>query len=553
MILKLIIKILIFTSIVLIVSYSTLYLNPDYKKEYVAGVIPKLDKLKSIKNKKIVIIGGSNASFGIDTDMMERQLRVPVVNLALHGGLPIKYIFEQARPYMKKNDILIISKEYSGLKSQYWDQMSGIELPKIATYDISQIKVILSNRKLFESTVTGLFKTIKYYLDKYPIEGKNGKKSVYSLDAFANDNLKSEFIIGDYDKKVKEHSLPKLNNKSILMNGLKEYKEYFHEKNIEIYLTPPVIIKGYYKDKGILPFWKHLSQFSEIPMLNENKKYTLDRKYFFNSHYHTNDVGRELRTKSLIEDILIKDLVPIKGKVNLPVYVTNKVAINKANLSLFNKKLNFKVLKRDGDGILIKQSGDLNQNYFRMQLKNKDYKGYNFCLNLKCDKTVINSIKFRGTGKLEEFDSIIELENNVYKLWKKVNNVYFTDNNSYLGISFPNDDKLIDKEFLIQDVGLFEELGMNDSITDIYPIPLKGNNDPLFEVISVNHTVYLKDILIATNVADKITLTSNKLYCISRKKNTITITDFYSNKLIFETKNEIIIKSSLDNVVKVFE
>jgi len=505
MILKLIVKILIFTSIIFIVSYCTLYLNPDYKKEYVTGIIPKLDKLKSVKKKtKIVVIGGSNASFGIDTGLMERQLGVPVVNLALHGGLPMKYIIEQAKPFLNKGDILILSKEYSGIKSQYWDQMNDIELPKIVTYDLSQVKVILSSRKLFESTITGIFKTIKYYISKFPIEGKKGKKSVYSLEAFAGDNLKSEYLLGKYEKKTKEHSIPKLNNNSILMNGLREYKEYFDLKNIKFYLTPPVIIKGYYKDEVILPYWQNLSKFSGIPMLNDDKKYTLDRKYFFNSHYHTNEVGRNLRTNSLIEDILIKGPVPSIGKVSNPIYIADIEAISKVNLSYFNKKLNFTEIKRDSNRIVVKQSGDLNQNYFRMQLKNKDYMGYNFYLKLTCDQTIINNIRFRGIGKLEEFDTVIKSEKDVFILWKKVDKVLFTDNHSYIGIAFANNEKLFHKKFTIEKVGLYENLGMNDIIQEEYSIPINGNHDLFFEVLSDQQYVNLEDILVSKNSIDKI-------------------------------------------------
>ena len=74
-------------------------------------------------------------------------------------------------------------------------------------------------------------------------------------------------------------------------------------------MTPPVIIKGYFEEDKILPFWDFFSEKTGIPMLNSNKKYSLDKKYFFNSHYHPNYKGRKIRTEMLIEDILKKNLV----------------------------------------------------------------------------------------------------------------------------------------------------------------------------------------------------------------------------------------------------
>lgn len=309
MITKLIVRIVILAGIILLISYSGLYINPDYKKEYVAATISKLNKLKSAKGKKIVIIGGSNASFGIDTELMEQQLGLPVVNMALHGGIPVKYVVEQAKPYLNNGDVLIFSKEYEGLRDKDWNTLDGTEISKVATYDLSQIRVLLSDRKMFETTVPNIFNAIKKYIDLHPIQGRKEINTVYDSRAFKEDNLMPEFIKGKYKLEVKEHALKEINGNSPILKGLREYKDYFDKKEVTFYLTPPVIIKGYFEEDKILPFWDFFSEKTGVPMLNSNKKYSLDKKYFFNSHYHTNYEGRKMRTEMLIEDILQKNLV----------------------------------------------------------------------------------------------------------------------------------------------------------------------------------------------------------------------------------------------------
>ncbi|PCJ97707.1 MAG: hypothetical protein COA50_04510 [Flavobacteriaceae bacterium] len=553
MIVKLIFRILILGSIILLLSYSALYLNPDYKNEYVAAIVPKLEKLKSIKGPKLVIIGGSNASFGIDTNLMEKELGIPVVNMSLHGGLPLKYIFEQVKLDLNKGDVLILAKEYSGFKNQYWNKMTGIELPKIVTYELSQLRVLLRNRKLFESTVNGVFKTIKYYVSEYPIEGKKGTKSVYSLDAFNGDNLKSEFIIGKYEKEVKEHDLPKLRKKSVVINGLREYKSYFDKKGIQFYLTPPVIIDGYYRNKEILPFWKFLSEATEIPMLSMDKKYTYDKKYFFNSHYHPNVVGRKIRTTSLINDITNKQLLAVRKKESKVVYIAKKTTLNKASLDMFNKMLNYKIIKRDTNGILIGQKGELRQNYFRMRFENKNYIGHNFYLYLEGNEQVIKNIRFRGIGKLENFDTIISLGDNKYKLWKKVSEVFYKDNNSYLGISFPENKELLGIEFTIKDVGLYEHLWDKNLYLEEYSLSIEEGKMLYFEIISDTNKIGLKDMVEGNVMNDNIELNTNSLYQIIKKNGATHFIDFYDGSTIYKTTNNITIKSSSNNVIRIFE
>ncbi len=553
MVLKLLIRIVILAGAILLICYSALYLNPDYKKEYVAGIIPKLNKLKDVEIKKIVIIGGSNASFGIDTELMERRLGVPVVNMALHGGIPVKYLLEQVKPYMNKGDVLVFSKEYEGLRDRDWNTLNGTEISKVATYDPSQVRVLLSDRTMFETTVSNVFKTIKKYIDLHPIEGRKEITSVYDARAFKKDNLRPEFIDGNYKLEVKQHELKKLEENSVVLKGLKEYKNYFDRKEVQFYLTPPVIIKGYFEEDKILPFWYFFSERTGIPMLNNNKKYSLEKKYFFNSHYHPNYNGRKIRTESLIEDLVAKGVVAEGPRiVDKKIVVGQKEMLSKANLESFTEPHNFEIIKREQSQIHVKQSGNLDHNYFRIRFENIDYTGYHFYLHLECDRNVIENIKFRGTGKLVDFDTIIDLGNNNYGLWKRANKVLYKNNNSYMGISFPNTQELLDKELIVKEVGVFENVGKDDLIVDRFLLPNTDGKTLFFEVLSESNNIGLTEIIESTDNTKSVDLETNKLYRIHIFKDKALFEDFYSGKTIFETKNKVVFKSLPNTVLRIY-
>lgn len=553
MVSKLLIRIVILTGIVLFLCYSALYLNPDYKKEYVAGIVSKLKKLKEVDVKKIVFIGGSNASFGIDSELMERQLGLPVVNMALHGGIPVKYLLEQVKPYMNKSDILIFSKEYEGLRDRDWNTLNGTEISKVATYDLSQIRILLTDQRMFETAVSNIFKTIKKYIDLHPIEGRKEVKSVYDARAFKKDNLISDFIEGNYKIDVKQHELKQLNENSQILQGLKEYMGYFKKKEVQFFLTPPVIIKGYFEENKILPFWHFLSKRTGIPMLNTTKKYSLDKKYFFNSHYHPNYQGRKIRTQLLIQDIVSTGLLPeADKKSNKHVLIGAKEKLNKANLNSFSKPYNFKILERDSTLIRIKQSGNLDHNYFRISFENIDYTGYHFYLQLECDKKVIDNIKFRGTGELVNFDTIIKLGNNNYGLWKKAQKVLYKDNNSYLGISFPETPELLSKEFIVKEVGVFKDFGKDDLFVNEYRAVKKDGEVLFFEILSEKKNIGLTEIIKLPESEKTFKLESNRFYKVEVKDNNICFKDFYKGTIVFETKKEVIFKNSEDFVLRIF-
>src|ERR1700688_130272 len=65
-----------------------------------------------IAEPKILIVGGSNAHFGLRADMIEAATRRPAVNLATHAGFGPEYFFFLAEPMLRRGDIAILPLEY---------------------------------------------------------------------------------------------------------------------------------------------------------------------------------------------------------------------------------------------------------------------------------------------------------------------------------------------------------------------------------------------------------------------------------------------------------
>lgn len=67
-----------------------LHLSPQYLGNYQASLIDKVERLESIQEPKIVLIGDSNLAFGIDSERIEEAFGMPVVNMGLHGGWEVR-------------------------------------------------------------------------------------------------------------------------------------------------------------------------------------------------------------------------------------------------------------------------------------------------------------------------------------------------------------------------------------------------------------------------------------------------------------------------------
>ena len=79
---------------------------------YLAAVLEKDRIIRSAKSPKIVLVGGSNLAFGIDSKMMQDSLGMPVVNMGLYAKLGLKYMLAQVRPYINAGDVVVVVPEY---------------------------------------------------------------------------------------------------------------------------------------------------------------------------------------------------------------------------------------------------------------------------------------------------------------------------------------------------------------------------------------------------------------------------------------------------------
>ena len=104
--------------------FGIFIIGNQYEDGYDASLIDKVARLKSINTPKIMLVGNSNLAFGMDSEMLENTINMPVVNLGLHGGLGNAFHENIAKLNINSGDIVIICH------STYSDdnKISNIEL-----------------------------------------------------------------------------------------------------------------------------------------------------------------------------------------------------------------------------------------------------------------------------------------------------------------------------------------------------------------------------------------------------------------------------------------
>ena len=288
-----------------IVGFDRYIIGGQYKLGYQASLVDKIERLESINESKIILVGNSNLAFGIYSDQIEEAIGMPVVNLGLHGGLGNAYHEEIAKLNINEGDIVIVCH------SNYEDE-DVISDPELAwvTYDYNE-KVWPIIRK--KDYLTMLKAYPAYLRDSYFLwitrRGNLEPGNVYSRSAFnqygdviAKDD--SEQMNTDELFKGNKISVPSINDTCI--NRLNNLNQYCKDRGATLLIAGYPIAYGEYSEyseKDFNTFQSELASRLDCDVISDYSDYFFPYDYFYNTNMHLNEKGANARTKQLIEDI----------------------------------------------------------------------------------------------------------------------------------------------------------------------------------------------------------------------------------------------------------
>lgn len=93
--------------------------GPVDSNAYLAATIDHHARLDSTDSPRLILVGGSNWAFGIDSKTLEQQVGLPTVNMGLQAGLGRDFMLDEVLGRVRPNDIVVICFEYESLWGNY--------------------------------------------------------------------------------------------------------------------------------------------------------------------------------------------------------------------------------------------------------------------------------------------------------------------------------------------------------------------------------------------------------------------------------------------------
>lgn len=281
--------------------------TPDEKHLYQASLL-KSKLLRDTPSPRIIIVGGSNVAFGIDSELMEQELGMPVINDGLHVALGIAPINE-IKHYLRANDIVIISLEYYN----FTDEQSFFGQPQYLAdwveFSPERIWYLHEPLKQMPSIYTIMLerkvnRQLNYYLNGFSYEaGRN----FYSGNLF---NEHGDFIghLGEGNKRQFEiaDSVYPINLIEEAYVYLEDFNQFALSKGAKVFHEAQAHRQTNCDRTGkkeLNKFFSRIRTKTTIYLLTDLDQLCLPDNYFYDTPYHLNEQGRRVRTERLIENL----------------------------------------------------------------------------------------------------------------------------------------------------------------------------------------------------------------------------------------------------------
>ena len=285
----------------LIVLFCFVIVMPQYLLNYQASLIDKNERLCSIDEAKIVLVGNSNWAFGVDSQKLEEAMGMPVVNMGMHGGIGNPFNEQAAVQNIYEGDIVIIS--YSNFADG-----DIIKDPELAWITIENHPALWKYIRLkdWPSMIKAYPTYLKDCLDLWSQGiGNMDSGTEYSRLQFNEygDNIYDRPALVISDEELAEAHIPEIGDETI--DRLNKLNQTLQEKGATLLVTPyPTPVTSYTPPvEEYVAFSDQIEERLDFPLIGRYEDYRMDKNLFYNTYLHLNNEGKQLRTQMLIDDL----------------------------------------------------------------------------------------------------------------------------------------------------------------------------------------------------------------------------------------------------------
>lgn len=287
-------------------SVNSFVFGSQFSNAYTASLLDKIDRLESIEEPKIILVGHSALSFGICSDRIEEALGMPVVNLGLHGALSNAFHEEIAKYNIQPGDIVVLSHSTFSDEGKITDCVTAW-----TTIDSHFGLLCLCGWRdiggMLAAYPTYFRTAFSYWLHGTGKEiPQNTPYSRYAFNEYGDVVYKPQEFQMDPDSffMANPGKLPQINGTCV--DRINRLNAYVTERGASLVIASFPIAYGPYSTftpSEIEAFESELRSVMECEVISDYTDYLYPYDLFYDTALHLTQEGAEIRTGQLIEDL----------------------------------------------------------------------------------------------------------------------------------------------------------------------------------------------------------------------------------------------------------
>ena len=275
-----------------------------FSHSYQSEIQQRYQTLLDAESPKIILLGGSSVTYGIDEALLEKETGYQVVNLGLYASFGDLIPTELSKANIRPGDIVVAAYEYGWNREDNFDTvgpdmvLSGFD-SHLALYRHIPLRIwpqLLGYLREFRD------KKAQYEADP----GEDIRREVF--DAQGRLALVRPNGVFHYDPDGENANPQDVRDSSVADDSaryLRRYRRYVERRGAKLVFTAPPLL-----DRALVGTAEDLHTLAEneeratgIPYISDPAEYLFGEEYFYDTVYHCTDEGAERRTRLLIRDL----------------------------------------------------------------------------------------------------------------------------------------------------------------------------------------------------------------------------------------------------------
>ncbi len=239
---RFIIKTAAFVAAFVVLIVALIVLLPYNPNGYNLAYFKKIEALTQSRESGLILVGGSNVAFGIDSKYISNQLGMPVYNFGLHAGLGLELMLNDIEKYSQEGDIVCLIPECS----HFFNDMAYGEQPLADIFFLCPQTAERLSTQHISTIISNLFPHIQSrrdYLLKSIVNYSND--TPYTLTAFNEygdvvwhwnkqryTSITHNKFAGDINDNIVDH--------------LKNICDYLNDNGVQTIILPPACAESFF-------------------------------------------------------------------------------------------------------------------------------------------------------------------------------------------------------------------------------------------------------------------------------------------------------------------